>query len=69
MRIFIQKVVDYTGALPTGQKVIFQRDQKTGRAVNALRAGVQFANKNARAEGRSCRIRAGASSTIRCRSE
>jgi hypothetical protein len=47
MRIFIQKVMDYTGALPVGQKVIFQPDQKTGRDVNALRAGVQFANKNA----------------------
>jgi hypothetical protein len=49
MRIFIQKVLDYTDdqgpdALPAGQKVIFQRDQGTGRAVNALRAGVQFAN-------------------------
>ena len=47
MRIFIQKVMDYTGALPAGQKVIFQRDQQAGRAVNALRSGVQFANKNA----------------------
>jgi hypothetical protein len=47
MRIFIQKVIDYTDALPAGQKVLFQRDQKTGREVNALRAGVQFANKNA----------------------
>jgi hypothetical protein len=47
MRVFIQKVADYTGALPSGQKVTFQRDQKTGRAVNALRAGVQFANKDA----------------------
>jgi hypothetical protein len=47
MRIFIQKVMDYTGALPAGQKVIFQPDPKTGRAVNALRAGVQFANKDA----------------------
>jgi hypothetical protein len=52
MRIFIQKVMDYTDengpdALPTGQKVIFQRDQNTERAVNALRAGVQFANTNA----------------------
>jgi hypothetical protein len=46
-RIFIQKVMDYTGALPAGQKVIFQPDRKTGRAVNALRAGIQFANKNA----------------------
>ena len=47
MRIFIQKVMDYTGALPAGQKVVFQPDPKTGRAVNALRAGVQFANGNA----------------------
>jgi hypothetical protein len=52
MRIFIEKVMDYTDekgpdALPTGQKVIFQRDQNTGGAVNALRAGVQFANTNA----------------------
>ncbi len=49
MRIFIQKVMEYTGpdALPVGQKVIFQRDQSIGREVNALRAGVQFANKSA----------------------
>ena len=52
MRIFIQKVMDYTDdkgsdALPVGQKIIFQRNQSTGRAVNALRAGVQFANANA----------------------
>ena len=52
MRIFIQKVMDYTDengadALPVGQKVIFQRDQNTERAVNALTAGVQFANTNA----------------------
>jgi hypothetical protein len=46
MRIFIQKVMDYTGALPAGQKVVFQPDPKTGREVNALRAGVQFANRN-----------------------
>jgi hypothetical protein len=45
-RIFIQKVMDYTDALPAGQKVLFQRDQTTGREVNALRAGVQFASKN-----------------------
>jgi hypothetical protein len=49
MRIFIQKVLDYTDdqgpdALPAGQKVIFQRNQGTGRALSALRAGVQFAN-------------------------
>jgi hypothetical protein len=52
MKIFIQKVMDYTDdkvpdALPIGQKVIFQRNQSTGRAVSALRAGVQFANTNA----------------------
>jgi len=52
MRIFIEKVMDYTDehgpdALPIGQKVIFQRNQSIGREVNALRAGVQFANKNA----------------------
>jgi hypothetical protein len=39
--------MDYTGALPVGQKVIFQPNPKIGREVNALRAGVQFANKNA----------------------
>jgi hypothetical protein len=52
MRIFIEKVLDYTDehgphALPIGQKVIFERNQSIGREVNALRAGVQFANKNA----------------------
>ena len=47
MRIFIQKVMDYTGALPDGQKVVFRPDPKTGREVNALRGGVQFANRNA----------------------
>jgi hypothetical protein len=52
MRIFIEKVIDYTDehgpdALPVGQKVIFQRNQSTMRTVNALRAGVQFANANA----------------------
>lgn len=52
MRIFIAKVIDYTDehgpdALPVGQKVIFERNQSTGRAMNALRAGVQFANANA----------------------
>ena len=52
MRLFIEKVIDYTDehgpdALPVGQKVVFQRNQSTGRAVNALRAGVQFANANA----------------------
>lgn len=50
MRIFIEKVKDYTddkgpSALPAGQKVIFVRDQGTGREVNALRAGIQFANR------------------------
>src|SRR5215831_18684647 len=45
MRIFIQKVMDYTGALPGGQTVMFRPDRGTGRAVNALRAGVQFANQ------------------------
>jgi hypothetical protein len=47
MRIFIQKAADYTGALPGGQKVVFQPDPKTGRELSALRAGVQFANRNA----------------------
>jgi hypothetical protein len=47
MRIFIQKVMDYTGALPGGQKVIFRPDRDTSRAINALRAGVQFANQRA----------------------
>jgi hypothetical protein len=47
MRIFIEKVMQYTDALGAGQKVIFQPDQKTERAVHALRAGVQFANKEA----------------------
>ena len=47
MRIFIQKVMDYTDALPGGQKVIFRPDRSTGRAANALRAGVQFANQQA----------------------
>jgi hypothetical protein len=52
MRIFIEKVKDYTDetgpdALPAGQKVVFQRDQSTGREVSALRAGIQFANKTA----------------------
>jgi len=47
MRIFIQKVMDYTGALPDGQKVTFRPDRGTGRATNALRAGVQFANQGA----------------------
>jgi hypothetical protein len=52
LKIFIDKVKEYTDehgpdALPPGQKVIFQRDQNTGREVSALRAGVQFANANA----------------------
>lgn len=48
MRIFIEKVIAYTGALPPGQKVVFQRNQGIKRTANALRAGVQFANANAR---------------------
>jgi len=53
LKIFIDKVKEYTDdqgpdALPPGQKVIFQRDQATGREVSALRAGIQFANKNAK---------------------
>jgi hypothetical protein len=52
LKIFIDKVKDYTDdqgpdALPPGQKVVFQRDPKTGREISALRAGIQFANKNA----------------------
>src|SRR5262249_3288422 len=47
MRICIQKVIDYTGALPGGQKVIFQPDPGTGPAISALRAGVQFTNQHA----------------------
>lgn len=52
MTIFIQKVMDHTDehgpdALPFGQKVIFEQNQSIGREVNALRAGVQFANTNA----------------------
>lgn len=52
MRIFIEKVMAYTDehgpdALPAGQKVIFQRNQNVKRSVNALGAGVQFANANA----------------------
>ncbi|HZV53830.1 MAG TPA: hypothetical protein VFF82_02730 [Rhodocyclaceae bacterium] len=52
LRIFIEKVKDYTDengpdALPAGQKVVFQRDQRTGREVSALRAGIQFADKGA----------------------
>lgn len=52
LKIFIEKVKAYTDengadALPAGQKVIFQRSQTTGRAVSALRAGVQFANSAA----------------------
>lgn len=53
MRIFIEKVMAYTDekgpdALPAGQKVIFQRNQGTKRSVNALGAGVQFANAHAK---------------------
>jgi hypothetical protein len=52
LRIFIEKVQAYTDdqgpdALPAGQKVVFQRNQATGREVSALRAGIQFANKEA----------------------
>ncbi len=52
MRVFIEKVIEYTDehgpdALPAGQKVVFQRNQSTGREVNALRAGVQFAKASA----------------------
>lgn len=52
LRIFIDKVIDYTDelgpdALPPGQKVVFQRAPATGREVNALRAGIQFANRDA----------------------
>jgi len=50
IRIFIQKVMDYTGALPGGQKVTFRPDRGTGRAINALRAGVQFANQGAQSQ-------------------
>lgn len=53
MRIFIEKVMAYTDekgpdALPAGQKVVFQRSQNTSRAVNALKAGIQFGNANAK---------------------
>ena len=52
LKIFIEKVKEYTDeygpdALPPGQKVIFQRDQSIGREISALRAGIQFANRNA----------------------
>ncbi len=52
LKIFIEKVKEYTDehgpdALPPGQKVVFRRDQNTGRAASALRAGIQFANANA----------------------
>lgn len=52
MRFFIEKVIDYTDefgpdALPPGQKVVFRRDPATGREVNALRAGIQFAKRDA----------------------
>jgi hypothetical protein len=51
-RIFIEKVKEYTDdngpdALPAGQKVVFQSSPSTGRAENALRAGIQFANSTA----------------------
>jgi hypothetical protein len=45
MRIFIQKVLDYTTALPGGQTITFRPDPGTPRATSALRAGVQFANQ------------------------
>ena len=67
MRIFIQKVMDYTGALPGGQKVTFRPDSGTSRAINALRAGVQCSSRtSARSRNRSSRSRAGASRTTRC---
>jgi hypothetical protein len=47
MRIFIEKVAAHTEALGSGQKFVFKRNQGVGRAVNALRAGVQFANSKA----------------------
>lgn len=52
LKIFIEKVKEYTDehgpdALPAGQKVIFQRNQSTGRELSALRAGIQFANTSA----------------------
>jgi len=65
MRIFIQKVMDYTSALPSGQKVTFRPDRSTGRAVNALRAGVQFANQGAQPQP-SSRSRSGVPRTTRC---
>jgi hypothetical protein len=45
MRIFIEKVMDYTDdkgpdALPAGQKVIFQRSPGTARTVSAGRRAV-----------------------------
>ncbi len=52
LKIFIEKVKEYTDeygpdALPAGQKVIFQRNQGTGRELSALRAGIQFADTSA----------------------
>lgn len=51
MRFFIEKVKEYTDdqgddALPPGQQVTFVPDQSVGREINALRAGIDFANKN-----------------------
>ena len=70
MKIFVEKVKDYTDdkgpdALPAGQKVIFQRDQGTGREVSALRAGIQFANRNAAPKPVVSGTELGASSTTR----
>jgi hypothetical protein len=44
MRIFIQKVIAYTDQ---HGKIVFQPDQKIEHSLNALRAGVQLANKEA----------------------
>lgn len=43
MRFFIENVEEYTKDIG---KVVFQPDQSTGRELNALQAGIQFANKN-----------------------
>ena len=43
MRFFIENVEEYTKDIG---RVVFQPDQSTGREVNALQAGIQFANKN-----------------------
>lgn len=52
LRFFIDKVRDYTDdqgadALPPGQQVTFEPSPGTGREVSALRAGIQFANRQA----------------------